>query len=452
MALEATETIIVHPASVTPCHVLRLSHLDNDRNLRVSIRYLRAYPGTKDQKIKENDPSSDPFHVITKALSSSLAHYYPFSGTLRTRADSRLELHCAVGDGVPVIRAAIDCSLESVNYLDDPKTHFDLIESLVPDPSHEQQLANPIILQVSVFKCGGYTLGASVHHSMCDGFGATIFFNAMAELARGAIQPSLEPVWDRMSLLAPRNPPRLGFPIQDFLELGDVASLACSEPVIRELFHIKEDWVDRFKGFLMECCGLKLTTFEALGAFIWRAKVRSSGITANTKVKFAYSINIRNLLNPPLLSGYWGNGCVPMYVQLTAEELITQPIYKTAEIIKKSKHNATDEYVRTFIDFQEINWEQRITAGKGVYGFTDWRHLGHSTVDFGWGAPVTVLPLSSNILGSDEPCFFLPYSRKVERDGFKVLVFGKERDLPTLREEMSKLGNEDYGTVKVASL
>lgn len=455
MQAKTTETTIVHPASTTPQRVLPLSHLDNDRNLRVSIRYLRAYISTNDQHRIENDSSAaDPFYVITSALSSALVHYYPFAGTLRTKVDSRLEIHSAESDGVPVIRATVNCTLESVGYLDDPKAHCDLIESLVPDPDHDEQLANPLILQVTVFQCGGYTLGASVHHSMCDGLGATIFFNAMAELARGATQLSVEPVWDRARLLGPRVPPRLGFPIQDFLELGEVETLGRSEPVIRECFHIQEEWLDRFKGFLTECSGLKFTSFEALGAFIWRAKVKSSGITSSTMVKFAYSINIRKILNPLLPQGYWGNGCVPMYIQLTAEDLIIQPIWKTAELIKKSKHKATDEYVRTFIDFQELNYEMRITAGRGVFGFTDWRYLGHSTVDFGWGGPVTVLPLSRNILGSDEPCFFLPYSSasKVEKDGFKVMVFGKESDMPALREEMNELSKEDYGILKVASL
>lgn len=445
MQVKIVETAIVHPATTTPHCVFPLSHLDNDRNLRVSIRYLRAYLGAKDQLRIENDSSAgDPFHVISRGLSAALVHYYPLSGILGSTANNGLELHCAEGDGVPVIKATVDCTLESVNYLEDPQTHSDLIESLVPDPNHDQQLANPFILQVTAFQSGGYTLGVSVHHSMCDGHGATLFFNAMAELARGAAHLSLEPVWDRASLLGPRDPPTLGFPIQDFLELGEVATLEGSEQVIRECFHINEESVDRFKCFLTECSGLKFTTFEALGAFIWRAKVKSSGIACNTKVKFAYSINIRNLLNPPLPQGYWGNSCVPMYAQLTAEDIIVQPIYKTAELIKNSKRNATDEYVRTFIDFQELNYERKITAGKGVFGFTDWRYLVHSTVDFGWGGPITVLPLSRNILGSDEPCFFLPYLSKVERDGFKVLVFGKESDMPALREEMAKLSNGEY--------
>lgn len=165
-------------------------------------------------------------------------------------------------------------------------------------------------------------------------------------------------------------------------------------------------------------------------------------------MKFAYSINMRKQVKPPLPIGYWGNGCVAMYVKLSAKELVEKPIWETAELIRKSKSKASDEYVHSFIDFQEIHYGDGITAGKGVSGFTDWRHLGHSTVDFGWGGPVTVLPLSKSLLGSIEPCFFLPYSSASvgRKDGFKVLVALEEIAMPHFREEMSKFNSQEFGS------
>ncbi|KAL5979833.1 hypothetical protein ACLOJK_038944, partial [Asimina triloba] len=60
----------------------------------------------------------------------------------------------------------------------------------------------------------------------------------------------------------------------------------------------------------------------------------------------------------------------------------------------------TDEYVQSFIDFQEIHYAEGITAGAHVSSFTDWRHLGHSGVDFEWGGPIFVQPLSWRLIGS----------------------------------------------------
>ncbi|KAI3918157.1 hypothetical protein MKX01_041477 [Papaver californicum] len=441
MEVKIIEKTIVLPA-LPPFHedhTLAFSHIDNDRNIQVNFRYLRAY-------VNSNSNPADPIHIISEALSKALVHYYPLAGNLqRCSEDSRFELFCSVGQGVPVIRAVCNQSLDSLNYLDDPAKKF--LEELVPDPKYEDVLKHPFILQITIFACGGFSLGSSVHHSMCDGFGSGMFFNAMAELARGSSEISTKPIWERASQLGPRNPPKVEFPFHEFLLLDKGFSpYSCkgngSNLSIGECFHVQDQALERFKALLFEQSGgKKSTTFEALGALIWRAIVKASKIPSEEKVKFAYSLNIRNQLKPALPSGYWGNSCVPMYVQLTVQELLQQPIWETAKLISESKQNATDEYVRSFIDFQELHYTEGITAGKGVSGFTDWRHLGHSTMDFGWGSPVTVLPLSRNLLGSCEPCFFLPYSSAVhggKKDGFKVLVSLPETAIVDFRIEMER--------------
>lgn len=175
--------------------------------------------------------------------------------------------------------------------------------------------------------------------------------------------------------------------------------------------------------------------------------MKTSKIPGDETVKYAYSLNIRKLVKPPLPAGYWGNGCVPMYAKISAKDLVENPIWKTAELIKKSKINATDEYVHSFVDFQAVHYGKGISAGKDVSGFTDWRHLGHSTVDFGWGGPVTVLPLSRHLLGSLEPCYFLPYSSAsaAKKDGFKVSVTLREAAATAFKAEMDKFCNGDFG-------
>ncbi|KAL4585681.1 hypothetical protein LXL04_010305 [Taraxacum kok-saghyz] len=543
-----TTTTTVYPSHqpFTVDHILPLSHLDTDRNMNVPFRYVRAYAAADHQ-------NADPFDVITTALSTALVKFYAYTGSLhRRKSDGRFELHCKVGTGVPVISATVDSPLSSVNYLDDADEEF--IELLVPNPDQEARLTHVLILQVTRFSCGGYTLGAAVHHALSDGMGATLFFNAMAEVARGASEVKVEPVWDRAELLGPREPARTEFPIEEFLCLDKdfVPYSGLNEDVVREICNVKDDWLDRFKSILQEKSGSSFTTFEALGAVLWQAsggvavsknwsrvkdsseksllfldlwrssavskkenpliygdrrlmpisegrlmaiseesirknrrsyccwfqraehrdegvearkrrngeaderssveqmrgvmsvesdeEVKASKVPRDEKVKFGYAVNIRRVIQPPLPSGYFGNGCVPMYAQTTAGDLIDKPIWETADLIKKSKRNVSDEYVHSFIDFQELNYEKGINAGKWVSAVTDWRHLGHSTVDFGWGGPVTVIPLSRNLLGSSEPCFFLPYSAASQgkKDGFKVLLYLRKDAVVGFREEMEK--------------
>ncbi|KAK9051663.1 hypothetical protein SSX86_028291 [Deinandra increscens subsp. villosa] len=462
MAVEISPPTTVYPSHppFTADHTLPLSHLDTDRNMNVPFRYVRAYAPAAN-----HHQHTDPFDVITAALSTALVKYYPYTGSLRRRdGDGRFELHCAVGGGVPVIPATVNFPLSSVNYLDDADEEF--IELLVPNPDQKTLLTDLLILQVTRFSCGGYTLGASVHHVLCDGLGATLFFNAVAELARGAVQCSVEPVWERSKLLGPREPALVEFPMVDFLSLDKdfVPYTELNEKVVRECVHVTDERLDRFKIFLQQKSGLSFTTFEALGAFLWQARVKASKIPRDEEVKYAYAVNIRRVVKPALPPGYWGNGCVPMYIRITAGELIDKPIWETAELIKKSKRNVSEEYVRSFIDFQELNYKKGINAGRNVSAFTDWRHLGHSTVDFGWGGPVTVLPLSRNLIGSVEPCFFLPYSEASQgkkdgfkvllylrakasqgkKDGFKVLLYLRAKAVVSFREEMNKFDNMEY--------
>ncbi|KAF2305210.1 hypothetical protein GH714_003089 [Hevea brasiliensis] len=396
--IKETTPIRPSPSPLSQDHVLPLSSLDIDRNMNVTFRYLRVYVNNE---AATTNNTKNPFNVIAAALSSALVHYYPLAGTLRRRhEDSRFEVFCSGDQGVPLINATVNCTLESLNYLDDPD--YDFVEQLVPDPSPDDGLVNPCILQITMFECGGYTLGAAIHHALCDGLGATQFFNVMAELARGADLISIEPVWDRTTLLSPRDPPQTDGAIREFLglEKGSEPYGQAVGKVARACFNVKDEWLDLFKKVLLQKSGSNFTTFEALGAFLWRAKVKASGVAGDEVVKFTYAMNIRRLVKPPLPAA---TGAMAVF-------------------------------------------QYGITAGNRVSGFTDWRHLGHSTVDFGWGGPVTVLPLSRKLLGSVEPCFFLPYSsaNAGKKDGFKVLVTMQETALPAFKKEMEKFSNQDF--------
>lgn len=145
----------------------------------------------------------------------------------------------------------------------------------MPDPGPEEGLEHPCILQVTVFVCGGFVLGAAIHHSLCDGMGGTLFFNAMAELARGATRMTVETVWERDRLLGPREPPRVDSALIDeflHLEKGVFPYKEDVGGVARECFHVKDECLHMLKRSLLEQSGFNFTVFEALGAYIWRAK------------------------------------------------------------------------------------------------------------------------------------------------------------------------------------
>nr|CAD1822240.1 unnamed protein product [Ananas comosus var. bracteatus] len=211
---------------------------------------------------------------------------------------------------------------------------------------------------------------------------------ARARSRRTAGRPGLGPVHPaRPAQAAPVELPRFN-EIFDFDERVasrgpyDAASRS-GDRMARECFHVSNTCAERLRNRLVDesPTGSRLTTFEALSAFIWRARVRTTGTGSNNEiVKMVYSMNISKILNPPLPAGYWGNVCVPAYVRLTAGELAEQPLSKTAVLIRESKRDVTDEYVRSYIDFQELNYARGITAGG---------RSPHSPTGGGWDTPTS---------------------------------------------------------------
>ncbi|PKU81262.1 Taxadien-5-alpha-ol O-acetyltransferase [Dendrobium catenatum] len=345
MNIQILETQLISSSpSTLQFDPLPLSHLDNDANLRIPFRTLRAFSGDSSQS------TADPSATIAAALSKALTFYRPLAASLRSDPSNfHLHSHLSSPAEVLLVIASASDPLHAVLRLFDAEPGSPILDRLAPDANPDEALARPLALQITRFACGGFALGMCVHHALCDGAGASQFL---------------------------------------------------------------------------------------------AARIKAKKLDGREVVKFVYSMSIKKIVIPQLPSGYWGNSCVPVYIQSTAKELLEKPLWKIAMEIKKSKEQVTNKYLRSFIDFQELHYEKGITAGKEVSAFTDWRHLGHSEVDFGWGSSIAVSPLSWRLLGSNEPSFLLPYaeSEGEKRDGFRVLVCLPMDAMALFRLEMEIFG------------
>uniref|UniRef100_A0ACD6ADT2 Uncharacterized protein n=1 Tax=Avena sativa TaxID=4498 RepID=A0ACD6ADT2_AVESA len=415
---------------------LPLSGLDADRNmLDVSFRTVRFFP--------PHPVSLDPLDVLQDAFAAALALFPQLAGSLR-REDGRDVVFSGTGDDAMTVTLVLAASDLSVADVDADAPDSPLLDRLAPRDGDGGPAA--LALQATRFACGGVALGMRVAHALCDGAGSTKFLAAAARFARGEEQV-VAPVWERRELLGPRNPPRVVTSFDAVLSTNDDVArrgpYGCQahDGLSRVCFHVSDARVETLRAALAAATGVRLTTFEVLAAFIWRARVKANLTSPDEAVKMVYSMNISGLLDPPLPDGYWGNVCVPVYVALAAGDLVGRPLAETASLVKNSKLGVDEEYVRSYIDFQELRRGDGVTAGKCVSAFTDWRRLGHSEVDFGWGGPDAVLPLSWRLLGSVEPCFLLPYGAGDERRrrGFKVFVAVREEAVPRFKEEMEEI-------------
>ncbi|KAK7301593.1 hypothetical protein RJT34_12460 [Clitoria ternatea] len=191
LELVVKQVVFIKPSKPTPSSVLSLSTLDNRPDLNSLCHTVHVYRSL----INESEPSSpiaqiqqDPAHVIKEALAKAMIYYYPLAGRLVKHTDGKLRVNCSA-DGVPFLEAnATNCHLSSLHYLDN--TDMEIAKHLVFDlPSHVDENGHyyqyPLVFKVTKFPCGGFTIGMGLSHAVCDGTGASQFFRAIIEIARG---------------------------------------------------------------------------------------------------------------------------------------------------------------------------------------------------------------------------------------------------------------------------
>lgn len=243
-------------------------------------------------------------------------------------------------------------------------------------------------LQVTKFKCGGFTVGVALNHCMADGITAMEFINSWAETTRGMALKMGAPFLDR-SILASRQPPKYHFPHNEFKEIEDISNMKLlyqKEQIVYKSFKFDLKKVNRLKKQATEDGSIKnCTTFMVLTAHIWRARSKALKMKHNQETKLLFAVDGRSKFNPPLPKGYFGNGIYLTCCLCTAGELIEKPLSFAIQNVQNAIKMLTEEYIRSGIDyFEETRARPSLTATLTV---TTWTKLAFNTTDFGWGEP-----------------------------------------------------------------
>lgn len=466
LLLDRKDVVLVKPAKPTPSKTLSFSTIDNDPNLEFVCHSVYVYKAnsvssdngsTADHDLASKlNGQADPARVIKDAISKVLVHYYPLAGKLkRDGSDGKLYINCN-GEGVPFLEATANYKLASLKYLDG--IDVETAEEFVFDfPSKSDFGYHPLMFQVTKFPCGGFTIGMGLSHSVCDGFGASQLFRALAELASGKSEPLVKPVWERERLVAKSTQG----PLQSPVDKNSLASspLLITNDILHECFFVKAETIKRLKMSLMKECGdheeMKgsFTTIEVLGAYIWRSRFRAFKLNPDGNTLFCLAMGIRHLLNPPLPSGYYGNAFVGSNLVMTGKDLNEGPLSRVAKLIKESKKHASNaHYIWSQISMldkvRELNFKIDSDNGASMV-LTDWRQLGLlEELDFGWKGLANMMPVPLKMFGFVYLCIFLPPCNldPSTKGGVRVLVSLPRAVMPKFKEEMhalSQLGDDD---------
>uniref|UniRef100_A0A1J3D1M3 3'-N-debenzoyl-2'-deoxytaxol N-benzoyltransferase n=1 Tax=Noccaea caerulescens TaxID=107243 RepID=A0A1J3D1M3_NOCCA len=435
LVVKRSPVVIVRPSKDTPEVSLSLSTLDNDPYLETLAKTIYVYAApSKDVH--------DPASLLQDALSHALVYYYPLAGKLHRRPeDHRLELTCTPADGVPFVKSTAECTLSSLNYLEDMDA--DLYQLVPCDEAVPSGGYNALALQITLFACGGITIGTALSHSLCDGFGASQFYKTLTEFFAGKTQPSVIPVWDRHCLTS--NNFNFNGQVEEegapkLVDFTDACSSAATSPytptndMVCEILNFTSQDITQLK----EKVAAEVTTLEILAAHVWRARCKALKLSPDGTTLFGMAVGIRRIVDPPLREGYYGNAFVKANVAMKTRELSNSSLYHVVKLIKEAKRAAMEKrYLLEQLKETEKSLKMKVTCEGGNGAFmllTDWRQLGLlDEVDFGYGGTVNIIPIVPKYL--PDICIFLP--RK--HGGVRVLVTLPKPAMDNFKEHMNPL-------------
>lgn len=259
-------------------------------------------------------------------------------------------------------------------------------------------------------------LGLSMNHCMFDGIGAMEFVNDWGEIARGHKLKTL-PFMDR-SILKARNPPKPEFSHHEFAEIDDVSNSAdlYKEEMMYRSFCFTPEKLEQLRKKVLEDGSLeKCTTFEALSAFVWRARSQALNLSPDQQTKLLFAVDGRQRFDPPIPEKFFGNGIVLTNSLCKAGELVDNPLSFSVKLVQEAVKMVTDGYMRSAIDYFEATRLRPSLAATLL--ITTWSRLSFHTTDFGWGEPVLSGPV---VLPEKEVILFLSHGR--ERKSINVLL------------------------------
>ncbi|CAO2831254.1 unnamed protein product [Amaranthus hypochondriacus] len=402
------EPTMVQPEKETPKGLYFLSNLD--QNIAVIVRTVYCFKAQE----KGNELAAQ---VLKDALSKVLVHYYPLAGRLTISPQGKLIINCdGDTDGAVFVEAEADCNMDEIgdSTKPDPVTLGKLVYEF-PGAKNLLEIP-PLVAQVTKFKCGGFALGLCMNHCMFDGIGAMEFVNSWGETARG-LALNTPAFLDRMILNA-RDPPKVEFKHQEFDEIQDISGTndLYAEKMQYRSFCFDTSQLERLKAKAMEDGTLKkCTTFEALSAFVWRARSKALQMKPDQKTKLLFAVDGRPKFSPPLPKGYFGNGIVLTNSICPASELIENNLSYGVELVQNAIKMVTDDYMRSAIDYFETTRARPSLSSTLL--ITTWSRLSFHTTDFGWGEPVLSGPVA---LPEKEVTLFLSHGN--ERKSINVLL------------------------------
>ncbi|KAL2325428.1 hypothetical protein Fmac_024486 [Flemingia macrophylla] len=372
---------LVAPAKPTPRETKPLSDIDCQEGLRVQIPIIQFYP---------HQPSfteKDPVQVIKHALAQALVFYYPLAGRLKEASDGKLLVDCN-HQGLMFIEADADLTLHQFPH--PLKPPFPCFQQLLFQPPASQGIIDtPIFLiQVTRLKCGGFIFALRFNHVMVDGVGLVQFLSAVAEIARGAEQPSVQPEW-RRELLNARNPPRVTFNHREYEQQLPTDSNDDDDAVATDFeqrsFFFGPTELAAIRSLLPSDLNQQATSFEVLTSYVWRCRTRALQMDPKEDVRMMCLMDARGKFEKAEFpAGYYGSCFAFPAAVASAGELCEKPLEYAVRLVRDAGGEVSEEYMHSVADLMVSEGRPLFTTVRSCL-VLDTTEAGFRDLDFGWG-------------------------------------------------------------------
>ncbi|KAG8095600.1 hypothetical protein GUJ93_ZPchr0012g21822 [Zizania palustris] len=389
--------VVVRPSEpVTTATKIMLSPMDKILS-NVAVRALLAF----------EIPIHEPAETIKRGLSRALVYYYPIAGRLAAAADGDIYINCT-GEGVTFISASANYAMKEImssvdqHPPDVPATAV-LLELTANYSAQGVSRTDPLLLmQVTMFSCGGFIVGVTWNHALADGFGMAEFLQAVGELARQLPKPSVVPVrWDESAQVMPPSLLAACYQIARCLPLPNIVEQNITIPwsLIR---HIRGDT----DGQTCSC-----TMFEAVAAVLWQCRTRTvmCDDRPDAPTVLYFWVNARKYMGAK--DGYYGNCITTNMAVAKIGTVANGDIMDVVGMIRRAKEQIPEQFNKDAdmaIGDQLSHWQ----AGyDNALMLTSWRNLGFEDVDFGGGKMARVMSTCLILISSCQ-CAWCAYLAK----------------------------------------
>uniref|UniRef100_A0A7N0V5L4 Uncharacterized protein n=1 Tax=Kalanchoe fedtschenkoi TaxID=63787 RepID=A0A7N0V5L4_KALFE len=382
------ESDTIHPSSSnkTDQKSMFLSHLDQSDDLNLqTLHFFTSNPDFSPESVVER---------LRGAVRESLDPFFFVAGRKKRNADShKLVIDCSDSVGVGFVVAKSECTLEEIGDLAYPHPAFEQLVSLDLKRGDDKLLLN---FQVTIFKCGGFSMGITNDHITFDGVSFKIYLHSLAAFA--ANRPMIITPYTDRHLLAAQSPssPHIAFQ-QSKLPRSLLNPLDVSEqshPLIVSVFKLDASDIAKLKRKAVksddqpdentkgDASKHMISGFNVTAALIWKNRVST----------ICYAVDVRSRLQPRLPESYIGNAVVLAYATpSTYTELKSCSFRKVVEMVAEGAMEITHDSVRCVLDGMDPRDNEEYFYGECLV--SSWCKLGIERVEYPWGKPKYYCPV-----------------------------------------------------------